>query len=77
MIEIVSTVDAVGLYCPMPIIHLKRKLEKLKSNQVVEVLADDPSFKKDITGWCQATGNKLLRVTRKEEDIYVAYIEKF
>jgi TusA-related sulfurtransferase len=76
-IEIVSTIDAAGLYCPMPIVHLKRELEKLKSNQVVEILADDPSFEKDITSWCQASSNKLLWVSRNQDDIYVAYVEKF
>ena len=75
-IEAVSTVDAVGLFCPMPIVHLKLELEDLESNQVVEVLADDPGFEEDLINWCKETKNILLAVTKNDEGISVAYVEK-
>jgi TusA-related sulfurtransferase len=75
-IKIASTVDAVGLFCPMPIVHLTIGLENVKSNQIVEVLADDPGFEKDIKHWCQETNNRLLGLIKNDEDIFVAYVEK-
>ncbi len=75
-IAVVSTVDAVGLFCPMPIAHLQLELEGLESNQVVEVLADDSGFGEDVVNWCKETSNKLLFLTKNEEEIFVAYVEK-
>ena len=75
-IQVASTVDAVGLFCPMPIAHLQLELEGLNSNQVVEVLADDSGFGDDVVHWCKETQNKLLSLTKNEEDIFVAYVEK-
>lgn len=75
-IKVASAIDAVGLYCPMPIVHLKLELENLNSNQVAEVLADDPGFGNDIITWCKETNNELLLLTKNEEDIFVAYVER-
>ena len=75
-IEVASTVDAVGLFCPMPMAHLQLELEGLTSNQVVEVLADDSGFAEDVVHWCKETQNKLLSLTKNEEDIFVAYVAK-
>ena len=75
-IEVASTIDAVGLFCPMPIAHLQLELEGLTTNQVVEVLADDSGFGEDVVHWCKETQNKLLSLTKNEEEIFVAYVEK-
>jgi TusA-related sulfurtransferase len=75
-IAVASTLDAVGLFCPMPIAHLQLELEGLDSNQVVEVLADDSGFGEDVVHWCKETQNKLLSLTKNEEDIFVAYVKK-
>jgi TusA-related sulfurtransferase len=75
-IKVSSVIDAVGLYCPMPIVHLKLELESLNSNQVAEVLADDPGFENDVITWCKETNNELLFLTKNEEDIFVAYVKK-
>jgi len=74
--NVASTIDVVGLFCPIPIVHLKLELEKLNSNQVAEVLADDPGFENDIITWCKETNNELLLLTKNEEDIFVAYVKK-
>jgi TusA-related sulfurtransferase len=42
----------------------------------VEVLADDSGFGEDVAHWCKETQNKLLSLTKNEEDIFVAYVEK-
>ena len=75
-VTIAASIDAVGLNCPMPIILLKKEIGIVKSNQVVEILADDSSFEKDLSAWCKLTDNKVLSITKNEEDIFIAYIEK-
>ncbi len=74
--QVASTIDAVGVFCPVPIVRLKLGIEHLNSGQVVEVLADDPAFKEDVSTWCKHTNNELLLLTRNEEDIFVAYVQK-
>ena len=75
-ITIAASLDAVGLYCPMPIILLKTELDKAKSNQVVEILADDSSFHNDLISWCKLTNHNILSVTRDEEGFCFAYVQK-
>ena len=75
-IEVVSTVDAVGLFCPMPAVKLKLELEKVNLYKTVELLADDPGVLEDLPAWCKETGNRLLSLKKNNEDIYVAYVEK-
>ena len=75
-IEITSTIDAVGLFCPMPIVKLKMELEQVNSSQIVEVLADDPGFEEDIISWCKDTNTNLLSLNKNQEDIFTAYVEK-
>ena len=48
-VTIAASIDTVGLYCPMPIILLKKEIGIVKSNQVVEILADDSSFENDLS----------------------------
>lgn len=75
-ITIAASIDAVGLYCPMPIILLKKELDRAKLNQVIEILADDSSFHNDLISWCNLTNHEVLSVTKDEEDIFFAYIRK-
>src|SRR4030042_523175 len=39
LLEKDATLDARGLMCPMPIVHLAKKVKELKSGQVLELLA--------------------------------------
>ena len=75
-VTVASTVDAVGMFCPIPIVKLKLEIEKLQPNQVVEVLADDPGFETDVASWCKETKNTLLSFEKNPDNIFTAYIEK-
>lgn len=55
-----ATLDARGLMCPMPIVHLAKKVKELKSGQVLELLADDVGAKEDVPAWCSRTGHSLV-----------------
>lgn len=75
-INIARTVDAVGLFCPMPVVKLKLEMENVETNQVVELLADDPGVLEDLPVWCRETDNRLISLEKNRESIFVAYIEK-
>ena len=55
-----EVVDAQGLFCPMPAVKLKMKLEMVKAGQVIELIATDPAAREDIPAWSEATGQELL-----------------
>ena len=59
--------DARGLKCPMPALKMNSMLLKneVKSGDVLEVLADCPSFEKDVKDWCART-KKVLVFMRDE-----------
>lgn len=69
------SIDAVGLYCPMHIIKLKLGLEETNTNEIVELLSDDPGVEEDLVQWCYATENTLLTID-KDKDVFIAYIKK-
>jgi len=74
--QIITTVDAVGLFCPLPVARLSQQLERLEEDSVVELLADDPGVMEDIPAWCNETGTKLLSMEQNEEGIIVAKVKK-
>ncbi len=49
-----------GLKCPQPVQRVAAKAKTIPEGEMVEVLADCPSFPKDIEAWCQKTGRTLL-----------------
>jgi tRNA 2-thiouridine synthesizing protein A len=63
VIEISHTIDARGLSCPLPIVRTAQAMKALDSGTTVELLATDHGSIKDVTAWCQATGNTLLEQT--------------
>jgi TusA-related sulfurtransferase len=67
-------VDTRGLFCPLPLSMVSKKLKEIEVGDTLKVLADDKAFKKDIEVWCYETGNELLEF--KEEDGYFVAIIK-
>ncbi len=70
-----QSLDCVGLYCPMPIIKTAQKIKELKQGEVLEIVADDKGIKKDMSAWCQSTGNECLGVEEKDGE-YRVYVRK-
>lgn len=74
-IHVDETLDAQGLFCPMPIIKINQIIKKMQKNQIVKVLATDPGSKKDFESWCNKTGNKLLE-SHEENGVFTYIIQK-
>ncbi len=74
-IKIDQELDCVGLYCPAPIFETRKKINDMQKDQVLKMTADDPGSQEDIKSWARTTGNKLLKMEKKE-DTFIFYIKK-
>lgn len=52
--------DTYGLKCPQPILKIAAKAPELKPGDVLEIVADCPTFAKDIQAWCERAKKTLL-----------------
>ena len=52
--------DTNGLKCPQPILKMTAAAPQIKPGDVLEVLADCPTFSKDVQMWCARTKRTLL-----------------
>jgi tRNA 2-thiouridine synthesizing protein A len=62
-LQIVQTLDARGLNCPMPIVKTAQAIKAIQAGQLLEVLATDPGSVKDFAAWSRTTGNPLVEQT--------------
>ncbi|MEM2106923.1 MAG: sulfurtransferase TusA family protein [Candidatus Bathyarchaeia archaeon] len=69
------TLDCIGLYCPEPVLRTRMELDRMAVNEVLEVLADDPSAEEDIKSLVKRTGHALLNI-EKEDNILRFIIRK-
>ena len=68
------TIDALGLKCPQPVLKVAAKAPDLNPGDVLEVLADCPTFEKDLRSWCERM-NKVLLWVRDEGSSKKAQIQ--
>jgi tRNA 2-thiouridine synthesizing protein A len=53
----VTTVDARGLACPLPLVLAKRSMTELAAGEVLVVLATDPEAPIDLAAWAADAGH--------------------
>ena len=54
-----TTVDARGLLCPLPLTMAKREMAALGAGEALVVLATDPEAPIDLGAWAAAEGHAL------------------
>ena len=64
-----------GLECPQPILKVAAKARETPVGEILEVLADCPSFPDDIDAWCQKTGRTLLLCKDEGSGKFRAHIQ--
>lgn len=74
-IEIVQTLDARGLNCPLPILRTKKAISSMSEGEVLEMTSTDPGSLKDIESFCSQTGNQLLSSSQSGSD-FIFHIRK-
>jgi len=55
----VTTVDARGLACPLPLALAKARMAQVEPGGRLVVLADDPEAPVDLAAWCADEGHSL------------------
>ena len=73
--NITLTLDAKGLACPMPIVRTKKAMDKMNSEEIIEVLATDKGALNDFTAWANANGHTILE-QKEENGVFTFYIQK-
>ena len=67
--------DTCGLFCPEPVMLLHNRIRDMQSGEVVQVLATDPSTRRDIAKFCNFLGHQLLE--QQEADArFIYFIRK-
>lgn len=69
------TIDVRGECCPYPLIRTKQQVDKLKSGEILMVVANDPVAPQNIDAWAKKSGNKLLAVER-DGNVFNIYVQK-
>lgn len=70
-----ARLDVTGHKCPLPVLRVRRMLEKMKGGDILRVTATDPMTQIDFPYFCQQAGHDLLDMTIKDE-IYYFLIKK-
>ena len=70
-----ESIDCYGLLCPMPIVETNKKVNEMKTGQILEILSTDQGIKEDMPAWCHVTGNEFLEVEEDGNELKV-YIRK-
>ncbi|QFQ32607.1 sulfurtransferase TusA [Buchnera aphidicola (Aphis fabae)] len=52
--------NLIGLQCPEPIMMIRKTIRKIKQNETILVLSDDPSTKRDIPYFCNFMEHQLI-----------------
>ena len=68
-----TTVDARGLRCPLPVIELQKQAARTQAGELVTLLSDDPASGSDVPAWCRLRGHELVS-TEPAADGAVAYV---
>lgn len=58
--------DLRGLKCPQPTLKMTMAIHQYKKGDMLEVLADCPTFESDLKSWSQRTRKTVLWVRDEE-----------
>ncbi|QED49304.1 CoA-disulfide reductase [Cytobacillus dafuensis] len=74
-IKVDSILDVTGLTCPMPIVKLKKGIEQLESDQILELHATDKGSLNDLPAWANNAGHTILK-TEQEGPLIKFWVKK-
>lgn len=65
-----AVLDARGLICPEPVMLLHQAIRQMQVGQCVQVLATDPSTKRDISNFCNFLAHELVEQSEFEQEYH-------
>ena len=60
--------DCKGMFCPMPLVQLKKATKNMQPGQVLRLVATDPGSKRDVPAWAEKTGNMILGSSEEDKE---------
>lgn len=70
-----ETLDVTGHKCPIPVLRLRRRLERLRAGTILKLMATDPMTQIDVPHFCQESHHVLVDMT-EENGILLFEIRK-
>lgn len=74
--EPAETLDTVGLFCPQPLFQTREAMDRLRSGQILEILADDPAAEEDLKRFVKRTQNELVSFEKMSDGVMRFLIRK-
>ena len=75
MVDITDTLDCTGDVCPYPDVKSKRKVKKMKTGDVLEILVDYPLSAERIPETMQSMGHEVLSVDKTGDSSWKILIQ--
>ena len=60
-----QNIDAYGLKCPEPMMLVHKVIRKIQSQQMLYLVATDPSTERDIQQFCDFLGHTCIDIQKK------------
>lgn len=60
------SLNAQGLLCPEPVMMIRKTIRSMKTNDILLVVADDPSTKRDVPSFCEFMDHELVSAETKK-----------
>lgn len=70
-------VEARGALCPLPTVMVSLALEKMGPGELVDLLADDPTTRRDLVAWCGEFGHRVLEMAELRRGFRVRIKKKY
>ena len=70
-----AELDASGLNCPLPLLKAKLELNRLRSGDVLKVIATDAGSQRDFRTFAQLAGHALLK-EQVDAGVYAYWLRK-
>ena len=74
-LDISLELDALGLRCPEPVMLVRKSMRQLENGQILYLVADDPSTKRDIVSFCHFMQHQLIAQNTQQKP-YHYWIKK-
>lgn len=74
-IRVTKTIDALGSYCPGPLMELIKAVRHGQVGEVYELLSNDSGSAKDVPEWVKKMGHELI-YCRQDGDFWRIAVRK-
>jgi tRNA 2-thiouridine synthesizing protein A len=77
MVNVDVELDCKGMYCPMPIVKLKKTTKTMESGQVLRLVSTDQGSIRDVPAWAKKTGAEILETSEGDgEFVFIIKVNK-